>query len=79
MRDSDIYREVIHPWEDAHPDAGPDEDSLRAYFAGRLHADWPDRAHRRVIDQPVRHCLAVIAGSFAAAVLILTIVWTVTG
>jgi hypothetical protein len=68
IRQSDIHR-MIDDWKDAHPEPGPDEDSLRAYFAGALHQDWRDR-----MDPTVRRCLAVMAG----AVLVLAVVWLVT-
>lgn len=34
---------MIDDYEDRHADlsADPGEDSLRGYFAGRLHRDWP--------------------------------------
>lgn len=76
IRDSDIYREILDPAEDAHLDQQPepDADSLRAAFLA-----YPHFAHRRAGDPTLRRCLLVIAGSITWAALILLIVWVVTG
>jgi hypothetical protein len=69
--DSVIYREVIHRWEDEHPEVELDGNVLRAAFA----AD-PQWTRRRL---PCPACLAawacVVAG---VALLIVAVVWLVT-
>lgn len=73
MNDSDIYR-MTDAYRDRHPELdppGPDEDSLRAYFADHLHEDWPDGFVARCLAG--WSCLTV-----GAALAILALVWLVT-
>jgi len=72
ITDADIYGEVIHPWEDAHPEPGPDEDSLRAYFADDRRQDWPARCGW------LAGYGGVAAAVLVGAVLALWVVWAVT-
>jgi hypothetical protein len=70
IRDSEIAR-LIDAWEDEHPEPGPDEDTLRAYFAGQLHADWPRAGWLAGYG-------GVVAAVLIGAVLALLVVWAVT-
>jgi hypothetical protein len=71
ITDADIYGEVIHPWEDAHPAPGPDKDCLRAYFADRHRQDWP---------HPWRYFAGWFLASMAGATILgLIAFWLVTG
>lgn len=75
MKDSDIYR-MTDAYRDRHPDLdppGPDEDSLRGYFVGGLHADWPDRRCGWLAGFG-----GVAAAVLAGALLALYVVWAVT-
>jgi hypothetical protein len=69
--DSVIYREVIHRWEDDHPEVELDGDILRAAFAAN-----PQWTRRQPPDWPLLvACSCIVVG---AALIILAVVWLVT-
>ena len=71
---SEIHR-MIDGWEDEHVAAGPDEDSLRAYFAGQLHRDFTPPAAG---PGWLAGYGGIVAAVLIGAGLALWVVWAVT-